>query len=138
MGGIYDDLNQLQNKSHYHATLIYIHSVKPYDGFLIYVQGDYRNATLTSVSPIWGFLMRFCKQPLSVLVSSRFVDLRSMSSISVELMRKINQLRDNKCTELHLQGNREHIFIFLFTTKVMYTLMYFSLRQKMIPVQTSV
>ena len=32
-----------------------------------------------------GFLMRFCKQPLSVLVSNRLVDLRSMSSISVEL-----------------------------------------------------
>ena len=29
--------------------------------------------------------MRFCKQPLSVLVSNRLVDLRSMSSISVEL-----------------------------------------------------
>lgn len=36
--------------------------------------------------------MRFCKQPLSVLVSSRLVDLRSMSSISVELKRNIRPL----------------------------------------------
>lgn len=40
----------------------------------------------TSVNPTWGFLMRFCKQLLSVLVSSRLVDFRNMSSISVELI----------------------------------------------------
>lgn len=39
----------------------------------------------TSVSPMWGFLMRFCRQLLSVLVNSRLVDFLNMSSISVEL-----------------------------------------------------
>lgn len=39
----------------------------------------------TSVRPMCGFLMRFCRQLLRVLVSSRLVDFRNMSSISVEL-----------------------------------------------------
>lgn len=39
----------------------------------------------TSVSPMWGFLMRFCRQLLRVLVRSRLVDFRNISSISVEL-----------------------------------------------------
>lgn len=52
----------------------------------------------TSVSPIWGFLMRFCKQLLSVLVSSRLVDFRNMSSISVELKSQHlrQDIRDDK------------------------------------------
>ena len=55
----------------------------------------------TSVSPMWGFLMRFCRQPLSVLVSRRLVDLRSMSSISVEL--------DTQTTRLVLQHFNHHM-----------------------------
>lgn len=43
------------------------------------------DAVPTSVSPMWGFLMRFCRQLLRVLVSSRLVDFRNISSISVEL-----------------------------------------------------
>lgn len=71
-----------------------------------------RNTKLTSVSPIWGFLMRFCKQPLSVLVRSRLVDLRSMSSISVELKGKMNQLRNAASVEQCFQGTREHVASF--------------------------
>lgn len=44
---------------------------------------------LTSVKPIWGFLIRFCKQLLRVLVSSKLVDFLSISSISVELKKKV-------------------------------------------------
>lgn len=54
--------------------------------FLTVVQSQCAyDAYHTSVRPMWGFLMRFCRQLLRVLVSSRLVDFRNMSSISVEL-----------------------------------------------------
>lgn len=39
----------------------------------------------TSASPTFFFLMAYCRQWLRVLVNNRFVDLRIMSSTSVEL-----------------------------------------------------
>lgn len=55
----------------------------------------------TSVSPMWGFLMRFCKQLLSVLVSSRLVDFRNMSSISVELKSQNLWLMTGQYSQIH-------------------------------------
>lgn len=43
------------------------------------------NTHSTSASPTFFFLMAYCRQWLRVLVSSRFVDLRIISSTSVEL-----------------------------------------------------
>lgn len=54
----------------------------------------------TSVSPMWGFLIRFCKQLLSVLVSSRLVDFRNMSSISVELESQHLWLRTGQYSQI--------------------------------------
>lgn len=39
----------------------------------------------TSVRPMFFLLMTFCRELLRVLVSNKFVDLRIMSSTSVEL-----------------------------------------------------
>jgi len=49
---------------------------------------------LTSASPTFFFFMAYCRQWLRVRVSRRFVDLRIMSSISVELNMKIHLIRN--------------------------------------------
>lgn len=72
---------------------------------LIYV------SALTSVKPMWGFLMRFCKQLLKVLVSNKFVDFLSMSSISVELQKKM-RYSENRWT-LHIKLLNKHAVLFL-------------------------
>lgn len=64
---------------------IKIHKNSFSTNFLIKAQFWVCILKLTSVKPMWGFLIRFCKQLLRVLVSSKFVDFLSISSISVEL-----------------------------------------------------
>ena len=46
---------------------------------------DIWHVHFTSVRPMFFLLMTFCRELLRVLVSNRFVDLRIMSSTSVEL-----------------------------------------------------
>lgn len=53
-----------------------------------------RKKKLTSASPTFFFLMAYCRQWLRVRVSRRFVDLRIMSSISVELNMKNDLIRN--------------------------------------------
>lgn len=54
------------------------------------------DAHSTSASPTFFFLMAYCRQWLRVLVNNRFVDLRIISSTSVELW-----------THTHTQINKE-------------------------------
>ncbi|TNN62892.1 hypothetical protein EYF80_026967 [Liparis tanakae] len=85
VGGVDDDLHQLQEQGC---------KFRP-RGCLVPAVASSSGVGPTSVSPMWGFLMRFCRQLLSVLVRSRLVDFRNMSSISVELetTRKISRVQ---------------------------------------------
>lgn len=78
VGGVDDDLHQLwpENKQTQSLGAVSCHAPRA---------RALKAFASTSVKPMWGFLMRFCRELLSVLVRSRLVDFRNMSSISVEL-----------------------------------------------------
>lgn len=79
MSGVDDNLDQLEHmKGQYYDE-------DDVERFTAVARERVNSVNHTSVNPMCGFLMRFCRQLLSVRVNSRLVDLRSMSSISVEL-----------------------------------------------------
>lgn len=80
MSGVDDNLNQLE-----HMKGQYYYDEDDVQRFTAVARERVNSVNQTSVNPMCGFLMRFCRQLLSVRVNSRLVDLRSMSSISVEL-----------------------------------------------------
>jgi len=66
---------------------------------------NYSTCSLTSVSPTFFLLMTFCKQLLSVRVSSRFVDFLIISSTSVELESRISR---EICKVLYLKAKNNN------------------------------